>query len=109
MPRRFDPSQVVDVYVRVTSGEVGAASSLAQKSAHSVSPQRKSEKTSTHPKSSTSAIPNPCGNPSTFSPARSSAGTVKEILGTCFSVGYTVDGKDPKDLQQEMVVVVVVS
>ncbi|XP_015072645.1 60S ribosomal protein L12-like [Solanum pennellii] len=29
--------------------------------------------------------------------------TVKEILGTCVFVGYTVDGKDPKDLQQEII------
>jgi len=34
--------------------------------------------------------------------AKSSAGTVKEILGTCVSVGCTVDGKDPKDLQAEI-------
>uniref|UniRef100_K4BS09 Ribosomal protein L11 C-terminal domain-containing protein n=1 Tax=Solanum lycopersicum TaxID=4081 RepID=K4BS09_SOLLC len=27
----------------------------------------------------------------------------KEILGTCVSVGCTVDGKDPKDLQQEII------
>lgn len=27
------------------------------------------------------------------------SGTVKEILGTCVSVGFTVDEKDPKDLQ----------
>ncbi|KAJ9547586.1 hypothetical protein OSB04_020129 [Centaurea solstitialis] len=27
---------------------------------------------------------------------------VKEILGTCVSVGCTVEGKDPKDLQQEI-------
>ncbi|KAJ8651144.1 hypothetical protein MRB53_004167 [Persea americana] len=31
MPPKFDPSQVIDVYVRVTGGEVGAASSLAPK------------------------------------------------------------------------------
>lgn len=31
--------------------------------------------------------------------ARKFAGTVKEILGTCVSVGCTVDGEDPKDLQ----------
>jgi hypothetical protein len=30
------------------------------------------------------------------------AGTVKEILSTCVSVGCTVDGKDPKDLQTEI-------
>ncbi|KAL9277177.1 hypothetical protein ACSQ67_025274 [Phaseolus vulgaris] len=28
--------------------------------------------------------------------------SIKEILGTCVSVGCTVDGKDPKDLQQEI-------
>lgn len=31
MPPKFDPSQVVDVHVRVTGGEFGAASSLASK------------------------------------------------------------------------------
>ncbi|KAK9721616.1 hypothetical protein K7432_003278 [Basidiobolus ranarum] len=30
--------------------------------------------------------------------ARELKGTVKEILGTCFSVGCTVDGQSPKDL-----------
>ncbi|MFS8025804.1 putative ribosomal protein L11/L12 [Helianthus anomalus] len=34
--------------------------------------------------------------------AKESQGTVKEILGTCVSVGCTVDEKDPKDLQQEI-------
>merc|ERR1712187_579310 len=29
-------------------------------------------------------------------------GTVMEILGTCFSIGCTVDGKAPKDLQEEI-------
>lgn len=28
------------------------------------------------------------------------AGTVKEVLGTCVSVGCTVDGKSPKDVQK---------
>ncbi|PNY01339.1 60S ribosomal protein l12-1-like [Trifolium pratense] len=31
MPPKLDPSQVVEVYVRVTGAEVGAASSLAPK------------------------------------------------------------------------------
>ncbi|KAK7851274.1 60s ribosomal protein l12-1 [Quercus suber] len=31
MPPKLDPSQVVDEYVQVTEGEVGAASSLALK------------------------------------------------------------------------------
>ncbi|CAL5365613.1 unnamed protein product [Camellia sinensis] len=34
--------------------------------------------------------------------AKDLKGTVKEILGTCVSVGCTVDGKNPKDLQQEI-------
>ena len=34
--------------------------------------------------------------------AKDLSGTVKEILGTCISVDCTVDGKDPKDLQQEI-------
>ncbi|XP_041026922.1 60S ribosomal protein L12-like, partial [Juglans microcarpa x Juglans regia] len=35
--------------------------------------------------------------------AKDLSGTVKEILGMCVSVGCTVDGKDPKDLQQEII------
>jgi len=31
MPPKFDPSEVIEVFVRVTGGEVGAASSLAPK------------------------------------------------------------------------------
>ena len=34
--------------------------------------------------------------------AKDLSGTVKEILGTCVSVDCAVDGKDPKDLQQEI-------
>lgn len=29
-------------------------------------------------------------------------GTVKEILGTCLSVGCTVDGSDPRDIQKKV-------
>merc|ERR1712160_114763 len=29
-------------------------------------------------------------------------GTVKEVLGTCVSVGCTVDGKSPKDVQKQI-------
>jgi large subunit ribosomal protein L12e len=32
--------------------------------------------------------------------AREFKGTVKEILGTAVSVGCTVDGEDPKDIQE---------
>ncbi|KAK9711816.1 hypothetical protein K7432_007567 [Basidiobolus ranarum] len=34
--------------------------------------------------------------------ARELKGTVKEILGTCFSVGCTVDGQSPKDLSDSI-------
>lgn len=34
--------------------------------------------------------------------ARELSGTVKEILGTCLSVGCTVDGKSPVELQKEI-------
>jgi len=27
---------------------------------------------------------------------------VKEVLGSCVSLGVTVDGKDPKDVQKEI-------
>lgn len=30
------------------------------------------------------------------------SGTVKEILGTCVSIGCTVDGKDPRAVQKEI-------
>lgn len=32
--------------------------------------------------------------------ARELSGTVKEILGTCFSLGCTVDGKHPRDVTE---------
>jgi large subunit ribosomal protein L12e len=34
--------------------------------------------------------------------ARTFAGTVKEILGTCVSVGCTVEGQDPRDVQAKI-------
>ncbi len=34
--------------------------------------------------------------------AKELKGTVKEILGTCKSVGCTVDHEDPKDLQAKV-------
>ena len=34
--------------------------------------------------------------------ARTMAGTVKEILGTCFSIGCTVDGQHPRDMQESI-------
>lgn len=34
--------------------------------------------------------------------SRELKGTVKEILGTCFSVGCTVDGESPQDIQAKI-------
>merc|ERR1712045_590474 len=34
--------------------------------------------------------------------ARKLAGTVKEILGTCFSIGCTVNGEHPRELQRQI-------
>lgn len=34
--------------------------------------------------------------------ARDFSGTVKEILGTCFSIGCTVDDQHPKDVQAKI-------
>ncbi|PIA29103.1 hypothetical protein AQUCO_06200002v1 [Aquilegia coerulea] len=139
MPPKFDPSQVVDVYVRVTGGEVGAASSLApkigplglspkkigediaketakdwkglrvtvkltvQNRTAKVSVDRKKTKNIKH--TGNISIDDVIEIAKVMKPrsmAKELTGTVKEILGTCVSVGCTVDGKDPKDLQQEI-------
>jgi len=34
--------------------------------------------------------------------AKTFKGAVKEVLGTCLSMGVTVDGKDPKQVQREV-------
>ncbi|KAF4356412.1 hypothetical protein F8388_013277 [Cannabis sativa] len=156
MPPKFDPSQVVDVYVRVTGGEVGAASSLAPKIGPlGLSPKKIGEDiaketakdwkglrvtvklTVQNRQAKVSVVPSAAalvikalkeperdrkkvknikhnGNISLDdvieiakimrprSIAKELAGTVKEILGTCVSVGCSVDGKDPKDLQEEI-------
>ncbi|KAJ6372815.1 hypothetical protein OIU76_027192 [Salix suchowensis] len=126
MPPKFDPSQVIDVYVRVTGGEVGAASSLAPKIGPlGLSPKKIGEDiaketakdwkglrvtvklTVQNRQAKVSVVPSAAafdyqGVMSSRSIAKDLSGTVKEILGTCVSVGCTVDGKDPKDLQQEI-------
>ncbi|KAA8518752.1 hypothetical protein F0562_016474 [Nyssa sinensis] len=156
MPPKFDPSQVVDVYVRVTGGEVGAASSLAPKIGPlGLSPKKIGEDiaketakdwkglrvtvklTVQNRQAKVSVVPSAAalvikalkeperdrkktknikhtGNISLDdvieiakvmrprSMAKDLTGTVKEILGTCVSVGCSVDGKNPKDLQQEI-------
>lgn len=34
--------------------------------------------------------------------AKKLQGTVKEVLGTCFAIGCTVNGQSPKDIQQQI-------
>ncbi|KAF2312070.1 hypothetical protein GH714_027947 [Hevea brasiliensis] len=156
MPPKFDPSQVVDVFVRVTGGEVGAASSLAPKigplglspkkigediaketakdwkglrvtvkltvqnrqakvtvvpSAAALvikalkEPERDRKKTKNIKHSGNISLDDVIEIAKVMRPrsmAKDLSGTVKEILGTCVSVGCTVDGKNPKDLQQEI-------
>ncbi|THU48998.1 hypothetical protein C4D60_Mb06t04930 [Musa balbisiana] len=156
MPPKFDPTQVVDVYVRVTGGEVGAASSLAPKIGPlGLSPKKIGEDiaketakewkglrvtvklTVQNRQAKVTVVPSAAalvikalkeperdrkktknikhnGNISLDdvveiarvmrprSMAKDLSGTIKEILGTCVSVGCTVDGKDPKDLQTEI-------
>ncbi|URE33597.1 RanBP2-type zinc finger protein, partial [Musa troglodytarum] len=127
-------SAVVDVYVRVTGGEVGAASSLAAKIGPlELSPKKVGEDiaketakewkglrrgprhqglqgTARRPRTSSTTAPSPSLDDVVEiarvmrprSMAKDLAGTVQEILGTCVSVGCTVDGKDPKDLQTDL-------
>ncbi|CAA6662445.1 unnamed protein product [Spirodela intermedia] len=146
MPPKFDPSQVVDVYVRVTGGEVGAASSLAPKIGPLGLSRRRSDwkglrvtvkLTVQNRQAKVTVVPSAAalvikalkeperdrkktknikhnGNISLDdvveiarimrprSMAKDLSGTIKEILGTCVSVGCSVDGKDPKDLQNEI-------
>ncbi|GFP97139.1 60S ribosomal protein l12 [Phtheirospermum japonicum] len=141
MPPKFDPSQVVDVFVRVTGGEVGAASSLAPKIGPlGLSPKKIGEDiaketakdwkglrvtvklTVQNRQAKVTVVPSAAALviKALKEPERDRKkvknikhnGNISlddvieiakvEILGTCVSVGCTVDGKDPKDLQQEI-------
>jgi len=156
MAPKFDPSAVVEVYVRATGGEVGAASSLAPKIGPlGLSPKKIGEdiaketakewkglrvtckltvqnriaKVSVIPSAAAlviKALKEPVrdrkkeknikhtGNLDLDdvieiarimrdrSCARELSGTVKEILGTCKSVGCQVDHEDPQDIQAKI-------
>lgn len=156
MPPKFDPSAVVEVYVRATGGEVGAASSLAPKIGPlGLSPKKIGEdiaketakewkglrvtvkltvqnriaKVAVIPSAASlviKALKEPprdrkkeknikhSGNLSldeiieiarvmrVRSCAKELTGTVKEILGTCVSVGCTVDHQEPRELQNKI-------
>jgi len=156
MAPKFDPSQLVEVYVRATGGEVGAASSLAPKIGPlglspkkigediaketakewkglrvtcKLSVQNRIAKVSVIPSAAAlviKALKEPVrdrkkeknikhsGNLEMEqiieiarvmrdrSCARKLKGTVKEILGTCVSVGCTVDHEDPREVQSKL-------
>ncbi|GFP91125.1 60S ribosomal protein l12 [Phtheirospermum japonicum] len=141
MPPKFDPSPVIDVFVRVTGGEVGAASSLAPKIGPlGLSPKKIGEDiaketakdwkglrvsvklTVQNRQAKVTVVPSAAAlvikalkEPERH---RKKVKNIKhngnislddvieiakvEILGTCVSIGCTMDGKDPKDLQQEI-------
>ncbi|KAG1361809.1 60S ribosomal protein L12 [Cocos nucifera] len=123
MPPKFDPSQVVDVYVRVTGGEllgpqdrplglspkkagvsvVPSAAALVIKALKEPERDRKKTKNIKHNGNiSLDDVIEIAREMRPRSMAKDLSGTIKEILGTCVSIGCTVDGKDPKDIQQEI-------
>lgn len=156
MPPKFDPSQVMEIYVRATGGEVGAASSLAPKIGPlGLSPKKVGEDiakatakdwkglrvtvklTVQNRQAAVSVVPSAAalvikalkeperdrkkvknvkhtGSVSfdeiveiarimrPRSCAKELSGTIKEMLGTCVSVGCRVDGEDPKTVQEKI-------
>mmetsp|Transcript_2962 Transcript_2962/g.6163 ORF Transcript_2962/g.6163 Transcript_2962/m.6163 type:complete len:167 (-) Transcript_2962:167-667(-) len=156
MPPKFDPTAIMEVYVRATGGEVGAASSLAPKIGPlGLSPkkigediaketakewkglkvtvkltvQNRQAKVSVVPSAAAlviKALKEPYRDRKKVknvkhsgditmddiisiarimrprSMAKEFKGTVKEMLGTAVSVGCTVDGEDPRELQEQL-------
>ena len=155
MPPKFDPSEKVEVFIRVVGGESGAMSSLAPKLGPlGLSPKKVGDDIAKGTQAwkgmkvtvclsiqnrvaTVSVVPSASalvikalgepprdrkkeknikhhGNVSldeiikiarTMRPrslAKDLAGTVKEILGTAVSVGCTVNGSSPKDIQQQI-------
>lgn len=156
MPPKFDPNAIIEVYVRATGGEVGAASSLAPKIGPlGLSPKKIGEDiakataadwkglrvtvklTVQNRQAKVSVVPSAAalvikalkepprdrkkeknikhnGNlviddvieiariMRDRSCARTLAGTCKEILGTCVSVGCTVEHEDPREIQRKI-------
>src|SRR3989338_6030946 len=105
MAPKVDPSQLVEINLRVIGGEPAAASSLAPK----IGPLGLSPK-----KEKGAAGRKHNGNISfddvivvtramrAKSLAATPKGTAKEVLGTCVSLGCTVEKKSPKDIQKEI-------
>jgi len=156
MPPKFDPNEVKILYIRVTGGVAGAASSLAPKigplglapkkvgddiakatqdwkglkitvkleiknrqatvfvepSAASMiikalkePPKEKKAKGTPHHHNGNISLNDVLQIARAMRPksmAKDFPGTVKEILGTANSVGCTVDGQSPKDVQEQI-------
>ncbi|KAJ3693429.1 hypothetical protein LUZ60_008909 [Juncus effusus] len=156
MPPKFNPSQVTEVYIKVTGGEVRAVSSLTPKigplglspknigldiaketaidwaglrvtvkltvqnrqakvtvvpSAAALvikalkEPERDQKKLTNNKHNGNITLDDVIEIARLMRPrsmAKEILGTIKEILGTCVSVGCTVDGKHPKDLRTEI-------
>ncbi|XP_044776878.1 60S ribosomal protein L12-like isoform X2 [Neomonachus schauinslandi] len=119
---KFDPNEIKVVYLRCTSGEVGATSALAPKIGPlGLSPKkievvpsasaliikalkepprdRKKQKNIKHSGNTTfDEIVNIARQMQHRSLARELSETIKEILGTAQSVGCNVDGRHPHDI-----------
>ena len=82
---------------------VPSASSLVIKALKEPPRDRKKEKNIKHSKSiSLDEIINIARTMRFKSLAKDLSGTVKEILGTCYSVGCQVDGRSPKDVSDDI-------
>ncbi|KAF7085407.1 hypothetical protein CFC21_088842 [Triticum aestivum] len=118
MPPKLDPSQIVEVYVRVTGGEVGAASSLAPKIGPlGLSPKKIGEDiaketakdwkglrvtvklTVQNRQAKVSVVPSAAAL--VIKALKEPERDRKKVKNIKHS-GCTVDGKDPKDLQTEI-------
>jgi len=86
---------------QATISVIPSASALVLKALKEPPRDRKKEKNIKHDGNLTLADVVECAKTMrTRSMARLFSGTVKEILGTCVSIGCTIDGKNPKDIQK---------
>ncbi|KAK4266786.1 hypothetical protein QN277_023660 [Acacia crassicarpa] len=118
MPPKLDPCQVVHSFVRVTSSEVGVqpaigpldlspkkiGEDIAKETAKDWKGLRVTVKlTVQNRQAKVSVVIEISRTMRPRSMAKDFSGTLKEILRTCVSVGCTVDGEDPEELQQEII------
>merc|ERR1712176_1696165 len=123
MGAAFDPNAVHYIYMKVVGGEVAPAAALAPKCSPIGMPPKKVGEDIQKATKDWKAIKEPARDrkktknvvhngkltmdqiceiakkmrPKSY--AAEFSGTVKEVLGTCVSVGCSIDGKSPKDVQ----------